>query len=111
VLVDHHDELLAAVRVLLRARDGEEAMSSNHDLRHAHEDARNEAAIRVRVLAAQETHARDTALRRLVGVLVQRPEPHHFHACPVLPLSPRRGWGYPDAPGTQDTTGFSDGLV
>jgi hypothetical protein len=56
-------------------------VSSNHDLRHAHEDARNEAALRVRVLAAQEKHARDTALRRLVGVLVQRPEPHCFHAC------------------------------
>lgn len=86
-------------------------MSSNHDLRHAHEDARNEAALRVRALAAQERHARDTAVLRLVSVLVQRPESHHFHECPVTALSPRRGWGCPDAPGTTDSTGFSEGIV
>lgn len=84
---------------------------TSRELHAEHADARNEAAIRVRVLASQEQHARDTAVRRLVGVLVQRPEPHHFHECPVMPMSPRRGWGCPDAPGTHDTTGFSDGLV
>lgn len=86
-------------------------MSSDHTLRNAHLDAQNEAAIRVRVLARQEKHARDRALERLVGVLVQRPEPHHFHTCPVLPITSRPGCGWPDLPGTTDSTGFSEGIV
>lgn len=87
-------------------------MSVDHSKRLAAEDARNEASLRVRALARQEQHARDTALQRLVGVLVQRPEPHHFHECPVFPWDPRhRKDDVPDRPGCVDTTGFSDGVV
>lgn len=84
-------------------------MSSHHEDRHRREDNRNEAVLRVRALAHQEQHARDTMLERLVGALVQRPEPHVFHECPVLPWAP---WNERhDAPGTMDSTGFSDGIV
>jgi hypothetical protein len=80
-------------------------MSSDHRLRHQHEDARNEAALRMRVLADH-----DRTVKRLLGVLVQHPG-RAFHECPVAPVSPRRPWGWPDAPGCVDSTGFSDGLV
>jgi hypothetical protein len=86
-------------------------VSSNHDQRHAAEDHRNEAVMRARALVDYDRANRDRIIARLVGVLVQRPEPHHFHECPVTPISPRRGWGWPAPPGGIDNTGFSDGTV
>jgi hypothetical protein len=104
---------VAVVRPVPPGRDRGDTVSSNHDLRNAHIDARNEAAIRVRVLAAQEAHARDTAVRRLVGVLVQRPEPRSFHTCPVRPVTSSAGCDcdWPDPPGTTDSTGFAPGAI
>lgn len=84
-------------------------MSADHSLRHAHEDARNEAALRVRALAGMEERARQQMLQRMARVLVQRPEPHVFHEAHVAPWRP---WTErPDLPGHVDSTGFSDGIV
>lgn len=84
---------------------------TGRELHGEHEDARNEAAVRTRALIAHEQAVRTRALERLVGVLVQRPEPHIFHECPVRPISARRAWGWPDAPGTTDSTGFLEGGI
>lgn len=72
---------------------------SSRELHGEHEDARNEAALRLKTVRGLEDHARKALHFRLVGVLVQRPETHHFHECPVTPISPRRGWDLPDLPG------------
>lgn len=84
---------------------------SSRELHDEHADNRHEAALRLGSIRRLEDHARDALRFRLVGALVQPPEPNHFHECPVTPVSPRRGFGWPDAPGHEDSTGFSDGVV
>lgn len=81
------------------------------ELHAEHTDSRDEAALRLRTIRGLEDHARDALKFRLFGALVQGPERHFFHECPVTPVSPRRGFGWPDAPGHEDSTGFSDGVV
>jgi hypothetical protein len=39
------------------------------------------------------------SLRGRFEVLVQPPEPHHFHLGITTPISPRRGMDVPDLPG------------
>jgi hypothetical protein len=84
---------------------------SSRELHGEHEDARNEAAIRVGAIRRMEDHARHAYHARLVNALVQRPEPHHFHDAIVRPISPRRGWGFPDEPGGTDSTDFLPGGI
>ena len=78
-------------------------MSADHSQRHTAEDNRNEAVMRTRVLAVHEhdlrVRERGIVRTQIADVLVQKPEPHHFHECPVTPVSPRRTWDWPDQPG------------
>jgi hypothetical protein len=76
--------------------------------RHAqHSDERT----RVKALERQERHAAQRSLIRTLRTMVQPHEPHHYHAPAVEPVSPRRAYGSPAAPGGTDNTGFCDGAV
>lgn len=72
---------------------------TGRELHGEHEDARNEAALRLKAVRGLEDHARLAYHERLVNALVQRPEGHHFHDAIVRPVSERRGWDWPDQPG------------
>lgn len=87
-------------------------MSVDHTQRHAAEDHRNEARLRLQTIAGLEDHARASLHARLVGALVQRQEPHAFHDATVRErVSPRRGMDVPDKPGFDDIGGFGIGVI
>jgi hypothetical protein len=75
-------------------------VSSDHSLRNARQDNRNEYRA--------HTRARDTArarmLQRIVAALVQlqQYEPHAYHG-PEVRVSPRRCMDVPDIPGGQSS--------
>lgn len=91
-------------------------MSADHSQRHAAQDHRNEralvhrAAVLVRQQQEHEAAVRERTRRQILEQLIQPPEPHHYHRPMVAPISPRRAWGDPAAPGGPDLTGFSDGI-
>jgi hypothetical protein len=72
----------------------------------AHEDERN----RVNALARHERALRARTRRQTITPLVQPHEPHAFQFPDLRPVSPRRSWGMPSAPGALDPTGFSNGV-
>jgi hypothetical protein len=83
------------------------AHPSSRTRHESHEDERT----RVKALERQERHAAQRSLIRALRTMVQPHEPHHYHAAAVDPISPRRAYGSPAAPGGTDNTGFCDGAV
>ena len=73
--------------------------------------AHAEARTMVRALARQERRAAERALIRALRALVQPHEPHHFAPPSVAPVSPRRAWDWPAAPGGPDPTDFLPGGI
>lgn len=82
------------------------------EIHGSHIDNQNEAAIRLRTIAGLEDHARTRMMERIVRVLVQRPDEHHFHEATVRErVSPRRAMDVPDRTGADDIGGFGLGFV
>lgn len=82
------------------------AHPTSRETHAAHADERN----RLNQLARSEHASRAGATLRAIGPLVQPHEPHAFQPPDVTPVSPRRTWAWPAAPGGPDNTGFSNGV-